>query len=404
MEQKDIETPDKDNLENINDNEQSDSNQSKIFDDQEISGEYIEIFKDVGNFELIIRTSGMLNRIISNFLYLKQKELEKFKEITFIFDFTSFSEELELESLDKFLENMNNKIDKTKTKLNLIIKNCYINTEKEMHQVSKDNILSLNKLEIRDELYMLSTCLNEVFPNIKVNELILRRFKFNSKSQLSKFCEFIRGVECTKLILDDIFIELIIKKNDDDEEYKDLDIYFSYIDGIITLENYYTSITSLTLRDAPLFAMIGQTFRKNDNPEGFNFKSKDIDIDETSLINPSIITKFKIDNGKFDICFDLDSFKSNLEEEEENKNDYDDIDYLVYIFKIILSFKRNYDKIEIKDDEDGISGINTENIHKLTFKNFDMTKFEYIFDDEITYIEKEDWIYDRKNGKNWRMI
>ena len=212
MEQKDIETPDKDNLENINDNEQIDSNQSKIFDDQEISGEYIEIFKDVGNFELIIRTSGMLNRIISNFLYLKQKELEKFKEITFIFDFTSFSEELELESLDKFLENMNNKIDKTKTKLNLIIKNCYINTEKEMHQVSKDNILSLNKLEIRDELYILSTCLNEVFPNIKVNELILRRFKFNSKSQLSKFCEFIRGVECTKLILDDIFIELIIKK------------------------------------------------------------------------------------------------------------------------------------------------------------------------------------------------
>ena len=407
MEQKDIETPDKDNLENINDNEQSDSNQSKIFDDQEISGEYIEIFKDVGNFELIIRTSGMLNRIISNFLYLKQKELEKFKEITFIFDFTSFSEELELESLDKFLENMNNKIDKTKTKLNLIIKNCYINTEKEMHQVSKDNILSLNKLEIRDELYMLSTCLNEVFPNIKVNELILRRFKFNSKSQLSKFCEFIRGVECTKLTLDDIFIELIIKKNDDDEEYKDLDIYFSYIDGIITLENYYTNITSLTLRDAPLFAMIGQTFRKNDNPKEFNFKPKDIDIDETSLINPSIITKFKINNGKFDICFDLDSFKSNLEEEEENKNDYDDIDYLVYIFKIILSFKRNYDKIKIKDDEDGISGINTENIHKLTFKNFDMTKFEYIFDDEITYIEKEDWIYDseqKERKEKWEKL
>ena len=349
----------------------------------------------------------MLNSLTSRFQLIKKKELEELKEITFIFDFTSFSEELDLESLDKYLENINNKIDKTKTKLNLIIKNCYINTEKEIHQVSKDNILELNKLEISDELYMLSTCLHKVFPNIKVNELILRRFKFNSKSQLSKFCEFIRGVECTKLTLDDIFIELIIKKNDDDEEYKDLDIYFSYIDGIITLENYYTTINSLTLRDAPLFAMIGKTFKKYDNPEGFNFEPKDIDIDETSLINPSIITKFKINKGKFDICFDLDSFKSNLEEEEEIENDYDDIDYLVYIFKIILSFKRNNDKIKIKDDEDGISGIDTEKIHRLTFKNFDMTKFEYIFDDEITYIEKEDWIYNseqKERKKRWEEL
>jgi len=144
----------------------------------------------------------MLNSLTSRFQDIKQKELEKFNSIEFIFDFTNFSEELDLESLDKYLENMNNKIDKTKTKLNLIIKNCYINTEKEIHQVSKNNNLILNKLEISDELYMLSTCLHYVFPNIKVNELILRRFKFNSKSQLSKFCEFIRGVECTKLTLD----------------------------------------------------------------------------------------------------------------------------------------------------------------------------------------------------------
>ena len=396
MEQKSIETPDKENDE-----------YSKIFDELEISGEYLEILKEMVNLELIIRTSGMLNRIIAKLGDIKIKELEKFEEITLIFDYTSFSEELDLEKLDQFIGSMNNKIDKTKTKINLIIKNCYINTEKEIHQVSKENNLIINKLEIRDELYMLSTCLCEVFPNIKVTELILRRFKFNSKSQLSKFCEFIRGVECKKLTLDDIFIELIIKKSDDDEDYKDLDIYFSYIDGIITLENFYTSINSLTLRDAPLFAMIGKTFKKDDNPKGFNFTPKDIDIDETSLINPSIITKFKINKGKFDICFDLDSFKSNLEEDEENKNDYDDIDYLVYIFKIILSFKTKNDKIKIKDDEDGISEINRENIHKLTFKNFDMTEFEYIFDDEITYIEKKDWIYnseqkDRK--KKWEEL
>ena len=404
MEQKNIETPDLDNYENINDNQQSDNKQSIIFKRVDITGEYIEILKEMQNIELIIRNSGMLNLIISDYDYVNQKQLEQFKEITFIFDYTSFSEELDLEKLDIFITNMNNKIDKTKTKINLIIKNCYINTEGDMHQVSKDNNLILNKLEIYDELYMLSTCLQEVFPNIKVTELILRRFKFNSKSQLSRFCEFIRGVECTKLTLDDIFIELIIKKSEDDDEYKDLDIYFSYLDGIITLENVYTNITSLTLRDAPLFAMIGKTFKKVDDPEGFKFSPKDIDIDETSLINPSIITKFKINKGKFDICFDLDSFKSNLEEEQEDGNDYDDIDYLVYIFKIILSFKRNHEKIKIKDDEDGISEISRENIHRLTFKNFDMTKFEYIFDDEITYIEKEDWIYNseqKERKKKW---
>ena len=406
MKQKNIETPNRDDYANSSDTNQIDNKNSKIFNTLDISGEYIEILKDFQNFELIIRNSGMLNIITSKISNIKQKEFEQFKEITLIFDYTSFSEELELDSLDTFIVSMNNKIDKTKTELNLIIKNCYINTEKEIHQVSKDNILKLNKLEISDELYMLSTCLHNVFPNIKVNELILRRFKFNSKSQLSKFCEFIRGVECTKLTLDDIFIELIIKKNDDDEEYKDLDIYFSYIDGIITLDNYHTGINSLTLRDAPLFAMIGKTFKKYDNPEGFNFEPKDIDIDETSLINPSIITKFKINKGKFDICFDLDSFISNLQE-EENENDYDDIDYLVYIFKIILSFKRNNDKIKIKDDEDGISEINTVNIHRLTFKNFDMTKFEYIFDDEITYIEKEDWIYNneqKERKKRWEEL
>lgn len=388
MEEKEIETP-QDNYEK----------KSVIFNKMEISRKYTEILKDAENIELIVRERNILKALISDNSKINVQEIEKLKEITLIFDYNSFSEALDLESLDKFIEIFNNLIDKTKTELNLIIKNCYIDTEKGMHQVSKDNKLILNKLEISDELYMLSTCLHEVFPNVTANELILRRFKFNSKSQLSKFCEFIRGVECKKLTLDDIFIELIIKKDDNDDEYKDLDIYFTYVDGIITLENCYTTINSLTLRDAPLFAMIGKTFKNNnDKIKGFDFKPKDIDVDETSLINPSIITKFKMKNGKYDICFDLDSFKSNLEEEEE-ENDYDDIDYLVYIFKILLSFQRKDDKIKIKDDEDGISEISTENIHRLAFKNFDMTKFEYIFDDEITYIEKVDWIYNGEQKK-----
>ena len=150
MENQNIETPDENNVQN-------DSKKSIIFNGQDISGEYIEILKDAGKFELIIRNSKELNSIASNFVNINEGELKHFKEIAFIFDFTSFSEELDLGSLDKCLEKMNNKIDKTKTKLNLIIKNCYINTDEEIHQVSKDNILELNKLEISDELYMLST-------------------------------------------------------------------------------------------------------------------------------------------------------------------------------------------------------------------------------------------------------
>ena len=407
MEQKNIETPDMHNFEDINDNEQSDNKQSIIFKRVDITGEYIEILKDMQNFELIIRNSGMLNLIISDYDNVNQKQLEQFKEITFIFDYTSFSEELYLENLDKFITNMNNKIDKTKTKINLIIKNCYINTEGDMHQVSKDNNLILNKLEIYDELYMLSTCLQEVFPNIKVTELILRRFKFNSKSQLSRFCEFIRGVECTKLTLDDIFIELIIKKSEDDDEYKDLDIYFSYLDGIITLENVYTNITSLTLKDAPLFAMIGKTFKKVDDPEGFKFSPKDIDIDETSLINPSIITKFKMENGKCDICFDLDAFKIRLE--EDNDKNYDYLYYLNYIFNIIApNLSKNNKEYIIKDFEDsGVNDISINSLHKLVFKNFDITKYEYITGDDVTYIDEKNWVLNeeemqrKKNFENF---
>ena len=61
---------------------------------------------------------------------------------------------------------------------------------------------------------------------------------------------------------------------------------------------------------------------------------KDIDIDETSLINPSIITKFKINNGKFDICFDLDAFKLMLEEKEEPVTAIEALGYIGNIFSL----------------------------------------------------------------------
>jgi len=178
-----------------------------------------------------------------------------------------------------------------------------------------------------------------------VNELILKKFKFNSKTQLLNFCEFIIKVGCKKLTLEDIFIDLIIKKDENDNEYKDLDIYLSYIDGVISIDNTYTTIYSLTLRDCPLFAIIGNMFTYK-NPHEYKITYKDIDIDETSLINPSIITKFKIHNGKYDICFDLDSYKLQLEENEDNENEYeyDFIDYLDFIFNIIIKFERKEQK------------------------------------------------------------
>ena len=51
-----------------------------------------------------------------------------------------------------------------------------------------------------------------------------------------------------------------------------------------------------------------------------------------------MITKFKMDKGLFDICFDLDSFKLTLnsdddEKEKNGKKDY--LDYLNYIFDLI---------------------------------------------------------------------
>ena len=149
----------------------------------------------------------------------------------------------------------------------------------------------------------------------------------------------------------------------------------------------------MTLRDCPLFAMIGDTFTF----DNINAK-KYIDIDQNSLLNPSIITKFKIDDGKCDICFDLDAFKLMLEEkeekmekegieekeikkeEEENESKYGLIHYLNYIFNILAPNFGNYNKdflIDILED-DGIKDISINSFHKLIFKNFDMTKYVYV--------------------------
>ena len=385
-----------------------DNMESIIFKDCQCYTDYLEIIsKDNKFIKIVFRTAGEINSKVSDVFEINKEKLNSFKEVILIIDFQILSIELDAEELKKLISKLYNSIESLdNTTFSLIIKNCYIDPEKGLKQLVFPNKLILNKLEISDELYSLSS--NLILPDVEVNELILKKFKFNSKTQLLNFCEFIIKVGCKKLTLEDIFIDLIIKKDENDNEYKDLDIYLSYIDGVISIDNTYTTIYSLTLRDCPLFAIIGNMFTYK-NPHEYKITYKDIDIDETSLINPSIITKFKIHNGKYDICFDLDSYKLQLEENEDNENEYeyDFIDYLDFIFNIIIKFERKEQKIKISKDEDGIGEIDRDHFHKLTFKNFDVTKFEYITDDDMTFIEEENWILnetERKRKERWEKL
>ena len=298
-------------------------------------------------------------------------------------------------SINKFLDHIKNNQDKTK--LSLIIQNCLIE-DKEYEPLFKDiNKLELNKLVISDELYSFSPYIKPLFDNVKATDLTLKKFKFNSKAQLSEFSDFIINSGCEKLTLDDFFIELIIKKHENDNEYNDLDIYFSFLDKFIVIKNVITDIKSLTLRDCPLFAIIGDIF-SSDNINA-NIK-KCIDVDQNSLLNPGIITKFKILDGKCDICFDLDSYKLKLEEEDKINN-YDYIDHLYYIFNILnTNLSKNNKDYKNGDIEDsGVNDIPRNSFHKLIFKNFDMTKLEYITGDDVTYIKEEDWVLNEEENK-----
>ena len=66
-------------------------------------------------------------------------------------------------------------------------------------------------------------------------------------------------------------------------------------------EKKETNLKKLKLIDCPLFAITGDTFKDINKYEDI-----EIDIDENSLLNPSIITRFRINKGLSDFCFDLD--------------------------------------------------------------------------------------------------
>ena len=372
---------------------------SEFFKGEDLGGKdckyYEIIYKDRRTAKLIFLSKEELGKKADSIRVI-DFEPAKYDEIIFIFDFNNLTEILDLKLLEiiinkfiKYKKDTQSKID-----FSLIIQNCLIE-DKEYEPLFKDQgELYFNKLLISDELYSFSPNIKTLFSNIKANELTLKKFKFNSKAQLSDFSSFIINSSCEKLTLDDFFIELIIKKDINDNEYNDLDIYITFLDNFIVVNNVITDIKSLTLRDCPLFAIIGDIFSPKNMKT--NIK-KSIDIDQNSLLNPGIITKFKMENGKCDICFDLDSYKVKLEE-EENKNNYDYIDFLFYIFNVLVPNLNKNNKDYIIDDieDSGVKDIPINSLHKLVFKNFDITKYEYITGEDVTYINEEDWVLNDK--------
>ena len=287
---------------------------------------------------------------------------EENENLTIVFNFEDLSKQLSPNKASEILKNFMPK--------SLKIENTLV-------EYSNDNFLdnteikSFDKLYISDECYSMSPYLKDLFPSIEeVKTLILKKIKINSKKQLNNFLNFIKNTNCENLILEDIFIELLIKKDENDENFNVLNEYIGFENGkfYIKFENLdkkdsnLDKLKKLKLIDCPLFAITDDTFK--------NIKEHndiEIDIDENSLLNPSIITKFRINKGLTDFCFDLDSYKLNKEEEN------DDIKNIKYII-------------------DKIINDNNNEYNKLIFKNFDITKYEYITGENLTYIDEKNWI------------
>ena len=365
-------------------------NYSEVFENEKIdikNYNYFEIFStDKKRLKLVFTNDGEIGKKAYAATTKIKSNISELEEIIFIFDFNNLSDKLDLNKFESLLKLFLDffKMKQNMPNISIIIQNCLIEDKKYEPLFEGERIVKLNKLEISDELYSFSPNLQTLFSNFKPNKLVLKKFKFNSKAQLKDFSDFIQNSSCNELTLDDFFIELIIKKDENDEEYNDLDIYFSLIDNFISINHTVTDINSLTLKDCPLFAIIGDIFSKNS-------MKKYINIDQNSLLNPGIVTKFKMEKGRNDICFDLDSFKIRLEEEGKLEN-YDYIDFLNYIFSILIeNFNKN--KKNDNDIEDsGVKNISPKDFNKLVFKNFDTTKLEYITGDDVTYIDEKDWV------------
>ena len=200
--------------------------------------------------------SKIAEEIKTQLLKLKPKENN-----SLVFDFWNINDSLSVKN-----QNDINEIIKSLNPNSIVMKHCRI---KESFEFIK-NELELEGLYITDELYSMSPFLSDIFKNIKTEKMVLKKIKINSKEQLKNFFDFIKMTECEELILDDIFIELLIKKNEKDEESDNLNQYFSLGNEKILIINENgkkeeTNIEKLKLIDCPLFF-----FPDNDNNKSLN--------------------------------------------------------------------------------------------------------------------------------------
>ena len=288
---------------------------------------YYILNKDKTTF-LIIRDD-----IIDKNIDMENKEINK-DNLTLVFDLENLNLALTPSEVVKIIE-------KTRPK-NIIIKNSRFDKIDNMYY--KDKYLYLNELFISDELYNMSGHLKSLYNTFRPKKLTLKQFKINSKAQLHNFLEFIKEVGCEELILEDIFIELLIKKDEEDETYNNLEEYIGVDNGKFVIFNDnkkgQIELKKLKMIDCPLFAITEGTFKDIN-------KDISIDVDENSLINPSILTKFEIKEGFSYLCFDLDSYKLNPEDTFDkiknyklNAEDADDkIKFYInyeYVFDLII--------------------------------------------------------------------
>jgi hypothetical protein len=304
-------------------------------------------------------------------LKMKQADIEikdKKDNFTLVFDFENLDKRLIPKKVAEFM-------DKDNIPQNIIIKNCLVEKPSDFFE---NLTLNLNLLFISDELYSMSPDLKILFPNVKTKKLVLRNMKINSQLQLEKFLDFIDNTGCEELILEDIFIELLIKKDEKDEKYNELKQYIGFENGKFYIykedKEKETKIKKIKMVDCPLFAITDDTFK-----DIKNYKDIAIDIDENSLLNPNVITKFKINNGYSDICFDLDSYKINEDDSKDN------IEYIEYIFNLII------------DD-------NNHEFEKLHFKNFDISKYKYITGENLSFIDEKNWVFSKEENERKKIF
>ena len=218
----------------------SKKNENQFFDFK-IEGKYYEVFsKDNKKVKIIFAEENALDLAVDN--SRKIKNISRYEEIIIILDYNNLTQKLEINKLEKLIKKFVDKInlEQNKPKLDLIIQNCLLEDRDKYDpllndELIEDETINLNKFELSDELYSFSPNIKTLFEKFRADEVVLKKFKFNSKFQLLDLTDFIQKISCKKLTLDDFFVELIIKKDENDNEYNDLDIYFVIIDGFIKL-------------------------------------------------------------------------------------------------------------------------------------------------------------------------